>query len=349
MRIRWIVGLLVGFVLLMSAPAYAQEEPVTLTVVTHDSFSVTEDLLAQFESENNIKVEILRSGDAGTMVNQAVLTKDNPLGDVLYGVDNTFLSRALDAGLFVPYQSSLLENIPAEFQLDPENRVTPVDFGDVCLNYDVAYFEDNNLPLPESLSDLTDPAYKSLLVVENPATSSPGLAFLLTSIAQFGAEGDYTYRDYWRDLVANDVYVSESWSDAYFGQFTAGGGDGTRPLVVSYASSPPFTVDAETNTASTGSIVADGMCFRQIEFVGILAGTQHEDAARKFIDFMLSQAFQEDMPFQMYVFPVNEYAQLPEEFVQFASIPENPVYFDIADIEANREEWIQAWTETVLR
>ncbi|MCB9451896.1 MAG: thiamine ABC transporter substrate-binding protein [Anaerolineaceae bacterium] len=348
MRLRLLL-LLTVFALAITVPAYAQDEPETLIVVTHDSFSVTEDLLAQFESEHNIKVEILRSGDAGAMVNQSILTKDNPLGDVLYGVDNTFLSRALDAGLFTPYESSLLSDVPEEFQLDPDYRVTPVDYGDVCLNYDVGYFADNNLPLPESLSDLADPVYKSLLVVENPATSSPGLAFLLSTIAQFGTEADYTYLDYWRDLVANDVYVSDDWSDAYFGQFTAGGGDGTRPLVVSYASSPPFTVDAETGLPTTGSIVADGTCFRQIEFVGILAGTQHEEAARQFIDFMLSVPFQEDMPFQMYVFPVNTQAKLPEEFVQFASIPENPVVFDSAEIDSSREEWIQAWTEVVLR
>ncbi len=344
-RMIWVV--VIAFVL--GVPAYAQDEPVTLIVVTHDSFSVTEDLLAQFEAEHNIVVQILRSGDAGTMVNQAVLTKDNPLGDVLYGVDNTFLSRALDAGLFSPYESPLLADVPEEFQLDPDYRVTPVDYGDVCLNYDVAYFEENDLSLPESLLDLADPAYKSLLVVENPATSSPGLAFLLATIDQFGHEGDYTYLDYWRDLVANEVYVSDDWSDAYFGQFTAGGGDGTRPLVVSYASSPPFTVDAETGLPSTGSIVADGMCFRQIEFVGILAGTQHQEAAQQFIDFMLSVSFQEDMPFQMYVFPVNTQAELPEEFAQFASIPENPVVFDSAEIDSSREEWIQAWTEVVLR
>lgn len=348
MRIRPIV-LVVVFALALGVPAYAQDEPETLIVVTHDSFSVTEDLLAQFEAEHNIVVQILRSGDAGTMVNQAVLTKDNPLGDVMYGVDNTFLSRALDAGLFSPYESPLLADVPEEFQLDPDYRVTPVDYGDVCLNYDVAYFEENDLSLPESLLDLADPAYKSLLVVENPATSSPGLAFLLATIDQFGQEGDYTYFDYWRDLVANDVYVSDDWSDAYFGQFTSGGGDGTRPLVVSYASSPPFTVDTETGLPTTGSIVADGMCFRQIEFVGILAGTQHEEAAQQFIDFMLSVPFQEDMPFQMYVFPVNTGAELPEEFAQFASIPENPVYFDSAEIDSSREDWIQAWTETVLR
>ena len=187
--------------LLGLSPALAQGEPTTLTLVTHDSFAVSEDVLAKFEADANIKVEILRSGDAGAMVNQAILTKDNPLGDVLYGVDNTFLSRALNADIFVPYESPALKDIPDQFKLDPQNRVTPVDYGDVCLNYDASYFDAHNLALPQNLADLTEPQYKSLLTVENPATSSPGLAFLLATIEDFGTTGDYTYLDYWKDLV----------------------------------------------------------------------------------------------------------------------------------------------------
>jgi thiamine transport system substrate-binding protein len=283
------------------------------------------------------------------MVNQAILSKENPQGDVLYGVDNTFLSRALGEELFVPYESPLLENVPEEFILDTESRVTPVDYGDVCLNYDVAYFEENDLSLPQSLADLTDPAYNGLLVVENPATSSPGLAFLLATIAEFGDEGEYNYLDYWADLIENDVLISNDWSDAYFGQFTAGGGEGTRPIVVSYASSPPFTINPDTGEAATASIVADGTCFRQIEFVGILNGTDNLEGAQQLVDFMLSVEFQEDLPMQMFVFPVNPEAELPEDFVKFAAIPENPVSMDIDEIDANREDWIQTWTETVLR
>jgi thiamine transport system substrate-binding protein len=335
---------------LVFAPALAaQDKPVTLTLVTHDSFAVSESVLAQFEKDNNIKIQVLKSGDAGVLVNQAVLSRSNPLGDVLYGVDNTFLSRALKADLFEAYESPLLKDVPKAFILDEKNRVTPVDYGDICLNYDVAYFDKKNLSLPKSLQDLTAPAYKGLLVVENPATSSPGLGFLLATIAQFGETDKYTYLNYWSDLVKNEVYVSDSWSDAYYTQFTAGGGNGTHPLVVSYASSPPFTIDKTTAKPTTASIIADGTCFRQIEFVGILAGTKNVDAARKFVDFMLSVPLQEDVPSQMYVFPVNSKAKLPQDFANFAAIPEKPVVTDIDTINANREKWIQAWTETVLR
>jgi thiamine transport system substrate-binding protein len=340
------------FVLIV-CPVFAQADFNVLTLVTHDSFAVSEDVLAQFEAEAGITVQILRSGDAGTMVNQAILSKENPQGDVLYGVDNTFLSRALSADLFIPYESPALVNVSEEFILDSEHRVTPVDYGDVCLNYDASYFEENNLQLPESLTELTDPRYEGLLVVENPAISSPGLAFLLTTIAAFGSEGEYTYLEYWIDLVENDVLIANDWTDAYFGQFSGStGSEGTRPLVVSYASSPPVEVyfmEALPETAPTGSIVADGMCFRQIEFVGILDGTDNLEDAQKFVDFMLGVQFQEDMPLQMFVYPVNAEANLPDVFVEYSSIPEKPVYMDISEIDMNREEWIQAWTETVLR
>lgn len=345
-QIRFIV---VTVMVMVFATFVAAQETEPLRVLTHDSFNVSEDVLATFEEETGITVEILRAGDAGQVVNQAILAAGNPLGDVIYGVDNTFLSRALNNDLFIPYESPLLEHVDETYILDEEHNVTPVDYGDVCLNYDVGYFEENDLAVPESLSDLTEEAYEGLLVVQNPATSSPGLAFLLATIAEFGTEGDYTYLDYWTDLVANDVLITDGWSDAYYTYFTAGSEDGTYPLVVSYASSPPVTYDEDLDAATTASVVADGMCFRQIEFAGILQGTENEEAAQQFIDFLLSTDFQEDLPLQMYVFPVNEEAELPELFADYAQIPENPVTVDAIEIEENREAWIEAWTETVLR
>ena len=338
-------------VLLIVQSLSAQEN--TLTLVTHDSFNISEEVLAQFEDETGITVEILRSGDAGQMVNQSILSKSNPLGDVLFGVDNTFLSRALDNDLFVVYKSPMLEHVPDELLLDDEFRVTPIDYGDVCLNYDTAYFEENDLPLPESLPDLTEPAYEGLLVVENPATSSPGLAFLLTTIGVFGEEGDYTYLDYWAALADNGVKVVNGWETAYYTEFSgSSGSEGSYPLVVSYASSPPVEVyfmEEPPESAPTGAIVATDTCFRQIEFAGILNGTDKVEEAQQLIDFMLSLEFQEDIPLQMFVFPANEEAELPEIFVEYTSVPEEAIQVDIAEIDSNREAWVQAWTETVLR
>ena len=316
--------------------------------MTHDSFAISEGVLAAFQEQYNAHVEFIKSGDAGTALNKAILSKDNPLADVFYGVDNTFLSRALDAGIFEPYDSPLLAIIPAEFKLDPQNRALPVDYGDVCLNYDKAYFEDHDLQPPQSLSDLLDPSYKGLLVVENPATSSPGLAFLLTTIANFGQDG---YLDYWKSLIANDVEVVNDWETAYYTEFSGSSGAGPRPLVVSYDSSPAFEViyaETPTDTPPTAAIVTDNTCFRQIEFVGILKGTRNRSLAEKFVDFMLDVQFQRDMPLQMFVYPVNRDAALPPEFVQWAQVAPQPASLDPTLIAAERDQWITDWTATVI-
>jgi thiamine transport system substrate-binding protein len=328
--------------------ACSPKGPVTLTVMTHDSFAASESVVAAFEKANNVKVVFLKSGDAGAALNKAILTADAPLADVFYGVDNTFLSRALDAGIYLPYASALLAQIPVEFKLDPKNRALPVDYGDVCINYDKAYFSAHNLPVPVTLEDLAKPVYSHLLAVENPATSSPGLAFLLATIRHFGPNG---YLDYWNSLRANGVVVVDGWETAYYTNFSGSSGHGSQPLVVSYASSPAAEVVFSTTPlkdSPIGSILGPGTCFRQIEFVGILKGTKNLTLAEKFVDFMLGQQFQEDMPLQMYVFPVNPAARFPDVFTKYAQIPDQPAILDPAVIAAGRDRWVQAWTETVL-
>ncbi len=343
---------LFGLLLAACAPAATLAEPAgptTLTVMTHDSFAVSEDLVRQFEQENNVKLVFAKSGDTGAALNLAVLSKDAPRADVFYGVDNTFLSRALQAGIFEPYASPLLADIPAEFKLDPANGALPVDYGDVCINYDKAYFAEKGLAVPASLDDLLRPEYKGMLVTENPATSSPGLAFLMATIAQYGSEG---YLTFWQGLVDNGLVVASDWETAYYTNFSGSSGKGAQPMVVSYGSSPAAEVifaDPPREDAPTASIVGDNACFRQIEFVGILKGTQQRALAEKFVDFLLGTAFQEDMPLQMFVFPVNSQAKLPDVFANNVQIPEKPATLDPALIDANREGWIEAWTEVVLK
>ena len=352
MTMRRVPSLVVTAVLLAGAALAACDsggsgDDKTLRLVTHDSFAVSDDVLAEFTEQTGFKVEVVASGDAGAAVNQAILTKDDPLGDVFFGVDNTFLTRATKAGIFVPYESPELANVPAEYQLDPKHRLTPVDHGDVCINYDKAYFASNGLAVPQTLEDLTRPEYRGLLVTENPATSSPGLAFVLATIAQFGEDG---WRDYWEQLRANDVEVVQGWEEAYNGEFSAGEGQGDKPLVVSYASSPPAAVffsDPQPAESPIGTQLAS--CFSQVEFAGILKGTDNEKAARKLIDFMLSTRFQEDIPLNMFVFPVREGVTLPDVFVRFAEVPPDPLDLPPAQIGENRDRWIEEWTDTVLR
>lgn len=332
------------------SPANAPEDARRqLTIMTHDSFSVSEVVVQQFESENNVQLVFLQSGDTGAALNRVILTKANPQADLFYGIDNTFLSRALEEDIFEPYQSPLLADVADEFQLDTGHRVTPVDFGDVCINYDKAYFSEHDLALPQSLADLTNEAYRGLLVVQNPATSSPGLAFLLATVAEYGPQG---YLDYWSDLRANDVIVVNDWETAYYTNFSASSGQGAQPMVVSYASSPPaevFFSEQPLDQAPTGVLAAPGMCFRQVEFIGILKGTANLELAQKFVDFMLSPVFQQDIPLQMFVYPVNTNAALPDVFVRFGDVPAEPARLDPAEITVNRDDWIQDWTEVVLR
>jgi thiamine transport system substrate-binding protein len=352
-RARLTGGLAVSLVLLITgcSPTTTQGASTTtvgeqIVLLTHDAFAVSPGILEDFTARTGVDVKLLQSDDAGTMLNQAILTKDDPIADVMYGIDNTFLSRALSEGIFEPYGSPGLATVPAEFQLDDQHRVTPIDFGDVCLNYDRAAFA-GGLAVPTSLRDLTGRDYKDMLVVEDPATSSPGLAFLLATISEFGDAGDYTWEDFWTDLVANGVKVDAGWTEAYYSDFSAAS-DGTRPLVVSYASSPPAEViysETPLTEAPTG-VITDG-CFRQIEFAGILSGTQHRAAAGELIDFMLSKEFQEDIPLNMFVFPTNADAALPPEFIEFTTLPQHPQTMDPASIEQNRERWIEEWTQIV--
>lgn len=326
----------------------SRSEPDTLVLLTHDSFDIGTETLAAFTSETGIEVRILRGGDAGAMVNQAILTKDNPTADVLFGIDNTFLTRAISAGLFLEYESPLLAKVPDEFEVDPQ--VTPIDFGDVCINFDRAAFREGGLLPPASLGDLTKPEYRGMLVVQDPATSSPGLAFLLATIAAYPEDGAYSWKDFWSELRDNDIEVASGWEEAYYGSFSGGAGEGNRPLVVSYASSPPAeVVFAEDPIDEAPTAVVPSGCFRQIEYAGILAGTPYPQEAAKLVDFMLSLPFQEDMPLHMFVFPANEEAAIPDVFLDNTIIPSHPLQLDVATIDENRDRWIDEWTEIVSR
>ncbi len=324
--------------------AFARE----LTIMTHDSFSMSKPVLEDFKKAVGADIVILRSGDAGQALNKAILSKNNPMADLFFGVDNTFLGRALENDLFISYPPKGIEDINETLMLDDKNRLVPVDYGDVCLNYDIRWFKDKNLAPPADLEDLMRPEYKNLLVVQNPATSSPGLAFLLATISRFGETG---YLAFWQHLKDNGVMVVNGWQDAYWGQFTAAS-KGDRPLVVSYASSPAaevFYAEKKMESAPTDLINENGAAFRQIEFAGILKNCPNTDLARKAMDFLLSRRFQEDIPLQMFVFPASTEAKLPEVFEKYARISASPASLPADDINENRDKWIREWTEKLLR
>jgi len=327
------------------------DEPDTLRLLAYESFPDDPDgpiaqALDEFAEATGIEVEIVISNDTGTMVSSAALTAGNPEADVIWGIDNTFLSRAIDAEIFEPYEANGLDTIPDELTaMVPDFEATPVDFGDVCVNYDIAALSRADVEPPESFAALLDPEYEGRLVVQNPGMSSPGLAFLLATIATYGEAG---WEDYWRGLRANDVKVANGWTDAYYGDFTRSGGD--RSLVVSYGSSPPFEVMfAEEPLSEAASGVIESTCFRQVEFAGILRGTDAPENAGELVDFLISERFQREIALNLFVFPANETVELEPEFVQYATIPDDPIVIDPALIDANRTDWIERWNAAVLR
>lgn len=321
--------------------ATSDTDGVTITLVTHDSFTVADDIFSSFTEDTGIVVELLSAGDAGEVVARAVLTAGEPEGDVMFGIDNTFLQRGLDADLFLSYESLLLDTVPTELQLDDAHRVTPIDFGDVCVNYWIDALPGSE---PVSLEDLAEPENAASFVTENPESSSPGFAFLLATIATYGED----WEDYWQRLADGGVTVEAGWSEAYYEQFAAGGGD--KSIVTSYATSPVAEVifaDPPVDVAPTGVLLDS--CFRQIEFAGVLAGTEHPEAAAKLIDFLLSPTFQADIPLNMFVAPANSEVDLPEAFVEHGVTVENPLILTPTEIEENRALWTERWAEIVLR
>ena len=317
-------------------------KPTKVVLVTHESFVLPKRLERRFEQESGYQLVVRASGDAGALTNKLVLTKDDPIGDVSFGVDNTFASRALDEGVFAPYDATLPAGAD-QFRLegDDQHDLTPIDDASVCVNVDTTWFASHHLAPPASLDDLTKPAYRGLFVAPGAATSSPGMAFLLATIAKYG-DG---WKDYWAKLMANGTKLDSGWSDAYEVDFTQGGGKGDRPIVLSYDSSPAFTVKGGRSTTSA---LLD-TCFRQVEYAGVLAGAANPEGAKAFIDFMLSPEVQAALPDSMYVFPVDSSVQLPREWATYATKPTDPLVVAPADISAHRDEWLRDWSDITSR
>lgn len=344
-QIRTLGSLVIALALLAGACGDDEqtETPETIKLIAHDSFAngVTDETFAAFTEETGIAVEVISAGDAGSLVNQAALTKDNPLADVLFGVDDTFLSRALGAGIFAEYRAEGVDDLANEFRQAPDPYVTPISYGDVCFNFDKDWFATNGTTVPETLDDLR--AQAQLVTVEHPATSSPGLAFMLATIGVFREAG---WLDWWQAMRDGGVNIANDWDTAYYGDFTRYGGE--TPIVMSYASSPPAEVifsEEPLTEAPTGVIEAG--CYRQVEYAGVLDGTPYPESAGLLIDFMLSVEFQEGIPLTWFVFPVNANAELPQEFVEHTTIPTDPIRLDPDVIAENRETWIDQWVEVM--
>lgn len=310
-----------------------------VVLVTHDSFNLPEEVVAGFTDATGYDLVLQASGDAGSLTNQLVLTKDSPIGDAVFGIDNTFATRAVSEGVLAAYSPPGMPEEVTQHALPGEaaDYLTPIDFGDVCVNIDDAWFETEGITPPQTLADLTDPAYRGLFVTPGATSSSPGLAFLIATIGEFGEDG---WAGYWQDLMANDAAVTSGWSDAYSVDFTFSGGD--RPIVLSYASSPPFTIPEDGDEPTTSALL--DTCFRQVEYAGVLEGAANPEGAQALIDWLLTDEVQAAIPDSMYVFPVTD-VELPEVWAQWAQVATEPIEVDPALIEEHRESWVREWAD----
>ena len=348
-----LVGAAAAFTLVLSACGGGSDDPATtgadgteaagdasgqsLTVACGAMEDLCQAWTQAFTEETGYEVEIVAPGDAGALVNQLILTKDAPLGDAVYGIDSSFASRAVSEGVLAAYVSP---QAPEGFD-DGEGHLTAIDQGDVCLNVDLGWFEENGLEVPDSFDDLIDPAYKDLTVVTNPASSSPGLSFMLATIAEYGEDG---WQGYWTDLLANGAKVAAGWSDAYYVDFSGSEGEGPFPIVLSYSSSPAAEIgdDGQPGTASVAAT-----CYRQVEYAGVLEGAENPEAAQALVDFLLTDTVQNDIPGSMYMYPVSATATLPAEWEAAAPLAEEPLQLESADVDANRARWLEEWLEVV--
>jgi thiamine transport system substrate-binding protein len=325
-------------------PAEQGDRSQQVVVATHDSWNMSKKVMREFTEQTGYQVKIQPQGDAGSLTNKLVLTQGSPIADLVYGIDNTFASRAVEAGVLAPYEPETAPGVEHEPE-DPEaaRQLTPVDFSDVCLNIDDVWFAEHDIEPPSTLDDLTDPTYEGLFVTPGATTSSPGLAFLLTTIAKY----DDGWQDYWRALLDNGAKITSGWSDAYQVDFTAGGGGGDRPIVLSYASSPPFTIPEGGNRPTTSALL--DTCFRQVEYAAVLEGAEDPEGAKAFIDFMVGKKFQAALPENMYVYPVDETVELPELWAKYADAADDPWQVPADQIEQHRDDWLRAWGDLVNR
>ncbi|MCP3798653.1 thiamine ABC transporter substrate-binding protein [Allokutzneria sp. A3M-2-11 16] len=313
-----------------------------VVLVTHNSFALPKPVLDEFTKNTGITIEISRRGDAGEMTNQLVLTKGNPLADAVYGIDSTYASRALGQNLLQPYKSPEAAKGAQRYAVaGGEDRLSAVDVGDVCLNIDTGFLAQRGIPEPTSLADLTDPRFKDLLVVQNPATSSPGLAFLFATVATFGEE---RWAEYWTKLKANGVKVASGWEESYSKDFSGSSGKGPRPLVVSYASSPSAEVGQDGKPRTKALLNG---CYRQVEYAGVLNGAKNADGARKVVDFLLSDKVQSQLAEQMFVYPTREGVALPQSWQVAAPLPTKALELPAQQVDRDRERWLALWRSIV--
>lgn len=350
------LGLLLTGCATANSDAASGSDTQSVTIAVHDSFP-NEEFAAAASAATGYDVSVISAGDGGELTNKLVLTKGAPIADAFFGVDTIFASRLVTNDVVEPYRPANAGESFGYLAVYPEGNdghgvtdqtadfaLTPIDQGATCVNIDPAWFAKQGIPEPAGYEDLTKPEYRDLTVLLDPTASSTGASFLVGTVAKFGEDG---FADYWQQLMDNGARIEQGWSDAYNGQFTQGGGDGTKPIVVSYGSSPAFTLNRDGSETTSRALL--GTCSNQIEYAGVLAGAENPDGAKAVLDYLVSSEFQQGIPEAMYMYPVDSGVELPEAWAKFAPVPSDDELNDLpsAQIEQGREGWLKTLSEQI--
>ena len=313
-------------------------ESSNLVIYAYDSF-VSEwgpgpVVIPLFEEEYGVKVNLISAGDSGQVLQKAILEKDNPKADILIGIDNNLLAKALEESIFSPYKPENISKVQKKLLFDPEYNVIPFDYGFFSIIYDSQKIKDP----PASLEDLLQPKYKKSLIMMDPRTSSPGLGFLLWTIAEYGDN----FTDYWTKLKESILTVTDGWDTGY-GLFTSG----EAPMVLSYTTSPAYHVEYENTTRYRAAVFPEGH-YMQIEGLGIVKNAPNRKMAEKFVEFALSKEFQNAIPLTNWMYPASDEVNLPDSF-DYAPVPEKKLLLPSNEIRENVDKWLTQWTDSVTK
>ncbi len=308
-----------------------------VVVYTYDSFcgewGPGAAIAKKFEEKTGLKVNYVDCGDGVEVLSRAILEKKSTVADVILGLDNNLALKAENAGILAEYEPEGSENIPAELKnaLGGKNLLTPFDYAPFAIMFDTK----SNVPAPECLDDLTKPIYEKKLILMNPRTSTPGLGFVAWT---YVVKGD-ALADYWKALKPNILTMSPGWSAGY-GLFT----NGEAPLVSSYTTSAAYHYEYDKTDRYQALIFSDGHVL-QVEGAGIARNAPNSKGAKLFMDFLVSEEAQNELPLTQWMLPANKNIKLPQSYIDGTPAPQKYLSYDPAKLSAAVEQVMSVLSE----
>jgi len=308
-----------------------------LVVYTYDSmvseYGLGPKIIPKFEEQCNCKIKMVSKGDAGQVLTTLVLEKENPKADVVIGLDNSLIQKAIEKKVLEEFTPKNIGIVPKDIGFYKKGFLTPFDYGFIAFVFDSKKIE---AELNE-FDSLLDSRLEKKIVIQNPRTSSPGLALLFWSIEVYGDPG---YKEFWKEFKPNILVVTDGWDESA-GLFRAG----EAPMYLSYATSPAYYAEFEDINHFLAAEFEEGH-YIQVEGIGIVKGTKNRKLAEQFIEFMLTEEAQKEIPFTQFMFPVNKNIELPKAF-EYAVMPDKKLELDPELIEEKQEEWISEWEKII--